>query len=49
DPDYHQVSDHVETLDMPHLTATIRAIAAGAATIISGEATPTRIDPQTVN
>lgn len=49
DPDYHQVSDHVETLDIPHLTATIRAIAAGASTIISGEATPTRIDPQTVN
>ncbi|NNE68765.1 MAG: M20/M25/M40 family metallo-hydrolase [Rhodothermales bacterium] len=49
DPDYHQVSDHVETLDIPHLTATIRAIAAGATTIISGEATPARIDPQTVN
>lgn len=49
DPDYHQVSDHVETLDIPHLTATIRAIASGASTIISGEATPTRIDPQTVN
>ncbi|HEX9690590.1 MAG TPA: M20/M25/M40 family metallo-hydrolase [Gemmatimonadales bacterium] len=44
DPDYHQVTDEVETLDIPHLTATIRAIAAGARTIVSGEATPTRVD-----
>jgi hypothetical protein len=48
DPDYHQVTDEVETLDLAHMTNTIRAIAAGAATIISGEATPTRIDPGTV-
>ncbi|MCB0375271.1 MAG: M20/M25/M40 family metallo-hydrolase, partial [Sinomicrobium sp.] len=42
DQDYHQVSDEVETLDMEHLTNTIKAIAAGAATIISGKETPTR-------
>lgn len=46
DPDYHQVSDHVETLDLDHMTNTIRAIAAGAATIVSGQETPTRVDPQ---
>ena len=49
DPDYHQVSDEVSTLDLEHLTNTIKAIAAGAVTIVSGEKTPTRIDPQTVN
>ena len=49
DGDYHQVSDHVETLDLAHLTNTIRAIAMGAERIISGDATPTRVDPATVN
>lgn len=49
DTDYHRVTDHVETLDLAHLTNTIRAIAAGAETIVSGAATPTRVDPATVN
>jgi Peptidase family M28 len=49
DPDYHQVSDEVETLDLDHMTNTIRAIAMAAETMISGEATPTRVDPATVN
>ena len=49
DGDYHQVSDEVSTLDLDHMTATIRAIAMGAETIITGEATPTRVDPATVN
>lgn len=42
DPDYHQVTDHVETLDLDHMTNTIRAIALAAETIISGQETPTR-------
>lgn len=49
DGDYHQVSDHVETLDLIHMTNTIRAIAMGAERIISGDVTPTRVDPATVN
>ena len=49
DPNYHQVSDEVETLDLDHMTNTIRAIATSAETMISGEATPTRVDPATVN
>ena len=49
DRDYHQVSDHVETLDMAHMTNTIRAIALGAESIIAGDATPTRVDPASVN
>ncbi len=48
DPDYHRVSDEVETLDMAHLVSTIRAIARAAETIVSGAATPTRVDPATV-
>jgi hypothetical protein len=43
DTDYHQVTDHVETLDLDHMTNTIEAIARGAVTIISGRATPTRV------
>ena len=48
DPDYHQVTDEVDTLDLDHMTNTIRAIAMAGATIISGEATPTRVDPDSV-
>lgn len=43
DPDYHKVTDEVSTLDIDHMTDTIKAIAAAAVTIVSGEATPTRI------
>jgi Zn-dependent M28 family amino/carboxypeptidase len=48
DPDYHQVSDEVATLDLDHMTNTIRAIARGAAPIIAGSATPTRVDTSQV-
>ncbi|MFQ5705280.1 MAG: M20/M25/M40 family metallo-hydrolase [Gemmatimonadales bacterium] len=43
DTDYHRVSDEIATLDLDHVTNTIKAIAKGAATIISGEATPSRV------
>ena len=49
DTDYHRVSDEVETLDLDHMTNTIAAIAQGAATIVSGQATPTRVDTTRVN
>jgi hypothetical protein len=45
DRDYHQPSDELQTLDLDHLTNTIRAISAGAETIVSGRATPTRLEP----
>jgi hypothetical protein len=45
DRDYHQVTDEVDTLDLDHLANTIEAIARAAETIVSGEATPTRVDP----
>ena len=49
DPDYHRVTDEVATLDLDHMTATIEALAKGAATIVSGAATPTRVDSSRVN
>jgi len=45
DPDYHRVTDEVETLDLEHTTATIRGLAAAAGPIVSGEVTPSRVDP----
>lgn len=49
DKDYHQVSDEFETIDIPHLTNTIKAIAKAAEGIISGRDTPTRVNPGTVD
>ncbi|QVY65338.1 M28 family peptidase [Polaribacter sp. Q13] len=43
DKDYHQVSDEVETLDMAVITETIKAVAKGTESIISGKDTPTRV------
>lgn len=45
DKDYHKASDEVSTLDMAHMTNTIKAIAKAAEKMISGEQTPTRVDP----
>ncbi len=44
DKNYHTVNDEYETLDIPHMTKIIKAIALSAKSIISGEETPTRID-----
>ena len=43
DLDYHKVSDEVETLDVKTITETIKAIATGIRSIMSGEDTPTRL------
>ncbi|NVJ47357.1 MAG: M20/M25/M40 family metallo-hydrolase [Cytophagia bacterium] len=48
DKDYHQASDEVSTLDLAHMTNTIKAIAAAAGRMISGEDTPTRVDKASV-
>ncbi|MFT6054105.1 MAG: hypothetical protein ACJAS3_000325 [Roseivirga sp.] len=45
DKDYHQASDEVSTLDMAHMTNTIKAISKAAVKMISGEQTPSRVDP----
>ena len=43
DLDYHKVSDEVETLDVKTITETIKAIATGIRSIISGDDTPSRL------
>jgi len=49
DPDYHKVSDEFETIDVAHLTNTIRAISQAAVGIVSGQDTPTRVDASQLN
>lgn len=49
DPDYHQVSDEFSTIDVAHLTNTIRAISHAAVGIVSGKDTPTRVDATQLN
>ena len=43
DKDYHKASDEAETLDINVVTETIRAVAVGTQSIISGKDTPTRV------
>lgn len=49
DQDYHQVTDEFETINITHMTNTIKAIARAAEGIVSGEDTPTRVDVSQVN
>ncbi len=44
DKDYHSVTDEFETINISHLTNTIKAIARAARGIVSAEDTPTRVD-----
>lgn len=44
EPNYHQLSDEVKTLDLKNMTAIINAIAKSAETIVEGKDTPTRVD-----
>lgn len=46
DEDYHRVTDELATLDLDHMTNTIRAIARATRPIADGVSTPTRIDPR---
>jgi len=43
DLDYHQVTDQASTLNIATISQTIKAIALGTTSIISGEDTPTRV------
>ncbi len=43
EPNYHKVSDHVETLDMENMAMIIKSIAMSAKSIIKGEDSPTRV------
>ena len=44
EPNYHKLSDEVQTLDLENMTEIIKAIARSATSIISGEDTPSRVD-----
>ncbi|TAG09618.1 MAG: M28 family peptidase [Sphingobacteriia bacterium] len=44
EPNYHQFSDEVSTLDIPNMTEIIKSIALSAKSIISGKSTPSRVD-----
>lgn len=49
EPNYHKVSDEIETLDMVNMTEIIKAIAISSSTIINGKDTPSRVDSSTLN
>ncbi len=44
EPNYHKMSDEVGTLDTENMARIIRSVALSAKTIISGQATPTRVN-----
>lgn len=44
EPNYHKVSDQVETLDLANMAMIIKSIALSAKTIIAGTDTPTRVN-----
>jgi Peptidase family M28 len=43
EPNYHKVSDEVETLDMDNMTMIIKSIALSSKSIIAGKETPARV------
>lgn len=43
EPNYHKVSDEVETLDIDNMTMIIKSIALSARSIVSGKDSPTRV------
>lgn len=44
EPNYHKVTDHVETLDIENMTRIIEGIALSARSIVNGTDTPSRVD-----
>lgn len=43
EPNYHKVTDHVETLDMDNMAMIIKSIALSARSIVAGTDTPSRV------
>ena len=43
EPNYHKVTDQVETLDLENMTMIIKAIALSSKSIVAGKETPTRV------
>ncbi|WP_165905056.1 M28 family metallopeptidase [Parashewanella curva] len=48
DEHYHQSTDDVSTLDLKSLTQVVKTVAVASQPLVSGEATPSRIDKQQV-
>lgn len=48
EPNYHKVSDHVETLDLANMTQIIKAIATSSTSIVAGKDTPSRVKTETL-
>lgn len=46
EPNYHKVSDEIESLDMNNMAEVIKAIALSSKSIVSGKDTPTRVEKQ---
>lgn len=43
EPNYHKVTDHIETLDMDNMAMVIKSIALASRSIVAGKDTPTRV------
>jgi len=43
EPNYHRVTDEIETLDLDNMTMIIEAIALSSKSITAGKDTPTRV------
>jgi hypothetical protein len=43
EPNYHKLTDHVETLDLKNMTEIIKAIAISSKSIVAGKDTPSRV------
>jgi Zn-dependent M28 family amino/carboxypeptidase len=48
EPNYHQVSDEVKTLDMENMAQIIKAIAESSKTIVSGKDAPSRVKAEDI-
>ena len=48
EPNYHKVTDHVETLDLSNMAEIIKAIALSSTAIVAGTETPSRVDTSTL-
>jgi hypothetical protein len=48
EPNYHKVSDHIETLDMENMAMIIKSIALSSKTIVAGKDTPARVKAEEV-
>ena len=44
EPNYHKVSDHIETLDMENMAMIIKSIALASRSTVAGKDTPTRVN-----